>query len=229
MTAIYVPAGLTTRPIRATNGRIGLIIPCILTFMMGGLTTGSTQPPAVPGATETPSFNLAQLEIIVLEPEEVSGLGVTASQIEMAFDYSLYLQGVGVTYDCEDATPVGEHWRIACEADSGPRTVVELFGPLDDEEEDEDEEPPSRRDTPLEMVTLFMSLSGSPDENARGFAAAAILLGEILPEWDTGVITFSQWMQSGAEEQEIAMNGKLVKYSNQISTRGGISLSFEPQ
>lgn len=225
MAAMFTPAGLLTRLIRVIKGRTRFIVLGVLTLIAGVSTTGLTEPLSDPVATDTPSLTVAQLEIIVPESDAISGLGVTVGQIEAALDESLYLQGVGVTYDCADLTPVAGQWRITCEAGSGPRTLVELFGQLDDD----DQEPPINRDTPLTRVTLLMGVSDSPSEAAKGFAAVAILLGVIFPEWDTGVVTFSQWMQSGVAEQEIVVDGKLLEYSNQISTRGSIFLSFEPQ
>ena len=224
MTAMLAPDGLSIRFTRVIKGRIGYIILGVLTFMLGGMTTGATEPPPVPGATDTPSLQVAQLEIIVREPDDVPGLGVTANRIETALDESLYFQGVGVTYDCADSTPVGEYWRISCGAQSGPRSVIELFGPL----EDQDEEPPLERDTPLAKVTLSVRVPNSPSESGQAFHAVAILLAEIFPEWNAGLITLSQWMQSGVAEQEFAMDGKLLKFSNQLSTLGRIFLSFEP-
>lgn len=225
MAAMLAPTGLMTRLTWVIKGRIGFIFLGVLTFILGGFTTGSTEPPSVPVATDTPSLNIAELKIIVPESNDVPGLGVTANRIEMALDESLYLQKVGVTYDCADSTPVEEHWRISCEAESGPHTVVELFGQLDDE----DQEPPLKGDAPLTKVTLLMGVSDTPSESGKAFAAVTILLREIFPEWNTGLITLSQWIHSGVAEQEIAMDGKLLKYSNQISTLGSIFLSFEPQ
>lgn len=226
MATMLAPARLLTRLLRAIKGRIAFSIAGVLTFMPGGLTTGSTEPPVVPVATGTTSFTVAQIEIIVLEPDVVSGLGVTARQIQMAFDESPGLQDAAVNYECTDAVDVGEHWRISCEADSGPRSVVELFGPQPDEE---DEEPPLARDTPLARVTMFMGVSSSPDEAAKAFAAVVIVLTEIFPGWNSGIINLSEWMLSGVAEQEIARDGKRLSYSNQIAARGGVVLSFEPQ
>ena len=219
MVVILAVRGLITLLTGVIKGRMRFISLGVLTFIVGAWMMS-----IAPVATDASPLRLAQLEVPGIRFEEPN-LGIGVEEIQSALDW--LSSEVGVTFDCTDSTPVGELWRISCESNSAPYSAFELFGQLDEEEEQEEGE--EDRLTPLIRVTLLMGASNTPSVARRGFAVVVALMSEILPEWETGLIAFSQWVQSGTEEQEHLVDGKRVTFANRLSTLGGMLVSFEPQ